>query len=68
MVTIPEVNLQKGKQNSWTVEIWIVDELQFKLAEEIYDSIRDCDTVICDISENLGFKGDNIKNVKDHVF
>ena len=27
MVTIPEVNLQKGKQNSWTVAVWIADEL-----------------------------------------
>ena len=27
LVTIPEVNLQKGKQNSWTVELWIADEL-----------------------------------------
>ena len=43
------------------------DELQFKLAEEIYDSIRECDTDICDIAQNLGFKADNIKNVKDHV-
>ena len=45
-----------------------VNELQFKLAEKIYDSIRECDTDICDIAENLGFKADNIKNVKDHVF
>jgi hypothetical protein len=44
------------------------DELQFILAEKIYDSIRECDTDICDIAENLGFKADNIKNVKDHVF
>ena len=44
------------------------DELQFKLAGKIYDSIRECDTDICDIAENLGFKADNIKNVKDHVF
>ena len=44
------------------------DELQFELAEEIYDSIRECDTDICDIAENLGFKAGNIKNVKDHVF
>ena len=44
------------------------DELQFKLAEKIYDSIRKSDTDICDIAENLGFKADNIKNVKDHVF
>ena len=27
LVTIPEVNLQKGKQNSWTVEVGIADEL-----------------------------------------
>ena len=27
MLTIPEINLQKGKQNSWTVEVWIADEL-----------------------------------------
>ena len=27
LVTIPEVNLQKGKQNSWTIEVWIADEL-----------------------------------------
>jgi len=44
------------------------DELQFKLAEKIYDSIREYDTDICNIAENLGFKADNIKNVKDHVF
>lgn len=41
------------------------DELQFKLAEEVYDSIRECDTDICDIAANLGFKADN---VKDHIF
>ena len=44
------------------------DELRFILAEKIYDSIRECDTDICDVAENLGFKADNIKNVKDHVF
>ena len=44
------------------------DELQFKLAEKIYDSIRECDTDVCDIAESLGFKANNIKNVKDHVF
>jgi uncharacterized protein (UPF0303 family) len=43
-------------------------QLGAKLAEQIYDSIRECDTDICDIAENLGFKADNIKNVKDHVF
>lgn len=44
------------------------DELGYKLADQIYDSIREFDTDICDIAENLGFKADNIKNVKDHVF
>ena len=43
------------------------DELQFKLAEEIYDPTRECDADICDSTENLGFKADNIKNVKDHI-
>ena len=38
------------------------------LAEQIYNSIRECDTHICDIAQNLRFKADNIKNVKDHVF
>jgi hypothetical protein len=44
------------------------DELQFVLAEKVYDSIRESDTDISDIASNLGFKADNIKNVKDHVF
>ena len=43
-------------------------ELGYKLADQIYDSIRESDTDICDIAKNLGFKADNIKNVKDHVF
>lgn len=43
-------------------------ELGDKLADQIYDSIRESDTDICDIAQNLGFKADNIKNVKDHVF
>ena len=43
-------------------------ELGYKLADQMYDSIRECDTDICDIAKNLGFKADNIKNVKDHVF
>ena len=43
-------------------------ELGYKLADQIYDSIRESDTDICDIAENLGFKTDNIKKVKDHVF
>ena len=31
----------------------IAEELQFTLAEQIYDSIRECDTDICDIASNL---------------
>lgn len=45
-----------------------VCELQSQLAEQIYDSIRDCDTDICDIARNLGFKAQNIKDIKEHVF
>lgn len=44
------------------------DELAYTLAEKIYDSIRETDTDISDIAENLGFKAENIKKVKDHVF
>lgn len=39
-----------------------------QLARQIYDAILECDTDICNIAENLGFKADNIKKVKDHVF
>ena len=34
-------------------------ELSDNLTDQIYDSIRECDTDICDIAENLGFKADN---------
>jgi len=34
----------------------------------MYSSIKRYDTDVCDIAQNLGFKADNIKNVKDHVF
>jgi len=44
------------------------NELSYKLTDKIYDSIRSCHTHICDIAENLGFKADSIKTVKDHVF
>ena len=43
-------------------------ELADKLADQIYHSIRESNTDICDIAANLGFKADNIKNVKDHIF
>lgn len=44
------------------------DELGYELADQIYYSIRKSDRDICDIAENLGFKTNNIKNIKDHVF
>jgi hypothetical protein len=43
-------------------------ELNDKLAKQIYDSIRKSDMDIWHIAKNLGFKTDNIKNLKDHVF
>ena len=43
-------------------------ELRYELADQIYESIRECDTDICNIAKNLGFKAENIKNVKEHVF
>lgn len=64
------VTIQVGKQ-TYTIKNKYGDgayELSDKLAEQIYDSIRECDTDISDIAENLGFKADNIKNVKHHVF
>lgn len=39
-----------------------------KLAEKIYDLIKKCDNCVYNIAANLGFKAENIKNVKDHVF
>ena len=42
--------------------------MSYLLAENMYDSIRVCDMDISDVAENLGFKADNIKNVKDHIF
>lgn len=52
-----ELNKQSNKK---LITIQVVDQT--------YNSIRECDTDICDVAENLGFKADNIKNVKDHVF
>ena len=39
LLTIPEVNLQKGKQNSWTVEVWIADELFYFLIRNLIYSL-----------------------------
>ena len=43
-------------------------ELQYKLAEQLYDSIRKSDTDICDIGKSTNIKADNIKKCKDHLF
>ena len=43
-------------------------ELQFKLADKLYDFMREKNTDISDIAANLGFKADNIKKCKDHIF
>jgi hypothetical protein len=76
--TMRELNCQSRKKK---VEIQVGDQMYIiknpnrcvyaladNLAEQIYDSIKKCDTDICDIAANLGFKANNIKNVKDHVF
>lgn len=44
------------------------DELQFKLIKKIYNSIKEFNTNVWDIAENIDFKVNNLKNVKDHVF
>ena len=43
-------------------------ELEEMLANQIYDGIRESDTDICTIASNVGYKADNIKKIKDHVF
>lgn len=43
-------------------------EWNAQLAHQIYESIRKCDTDILNIAINLGFKGNNIKKMKEHVF
>ena len=39
-----------------------------QVGDQIYESIREFNTDICDIAQNLGSKADNIKNVKYYVF
>jgi hypothetical protein len=72
----------KRQSNKTTAKIKIVDQIYTikynkgdnvyilgnKLAEQLYDRIRESDTDVCDIASNLGFKANNIKNVKDHIF
>ena len=65
-----KVNVEVGNQ-IYTIKNPYRDDvytLASKLADQIYDSIRLSDTDICDIAKNLGFKAENIKNVKNHVF
>ena len=45
-----------------------VEDLAGKLADQLYNEIRESNFDVSDISRNTGFKADNIKNVKDHVF
>lgn len=45
-----------------------VDLLENKLAEQMYDSIRDNDKDIYDIAVYTKIKADNIKKCKDHIF
>lgn len=42
--------------------------LSDKLAEQIYDLIREWDIDIFDIGATTGFQQKNIKKLKDHVF
>jgi hypothetical protein len=42
--------------------------VRYKVAEQIYHSIRECDTDICDIAANLGFKADNIMSMEHKKF
>jgi len=45
-----------------------VDLLENKLAEQMYNSIRDNDKDISDIAVQTKIKADNIKKCKDHIF
>lgn len=39
-----------------------------KLADQVYDSIRESDMDISTIVDNLSFRADNIKKIKDYIF
>lgn len=43
-------------------------ELNFELANRIYELIRQSDEYICKIVSNIEFRTNDIKNIKDHVF
>jgi hypothetical protein len=34
--------------------------INIQVSDQIYNSIKECDTDICNIAENLGFKAENI--------
>ena len=70
------------KRKKRKVEIQVADRVYFidnldrdnaiiirdVLAEKVYDSRKETDTDISDIASNLGFKAENIKKIKEHVF
>ena len=72
----------KAQEHKKTVKIWIGDdryvvnnpdkwnanELQFDLAEKIYDNIRSSNDDVARIAKNYGWKVENVQKVKDHVF
>ena len=64
------INIQVAQQIYTITNLYgdSADELSYNLDDKIYDCIRECDTDISDIAQNLGFKADNIKKVKEHVF
>ena len=71
IITIQVADQTYNVKNPYCKKYYEFGELEIGnqiLADQVYDSIRECDTDICDIAQNLGFKADNIKNVKDHVF
>ena len=44
------------------------DHLSGKLANQIYDDIRECDSNSHKIAENLNDKAENVPKIKEHVF
>ena len=44
------------------------DHLSGKLADQLYDDIRECDTDISKIAKNINYKAENVRRIKDHVF
>ncbi len=44
------------------------EELGAKLAEKMYESVRESDIDISEIAKNLGYKLGHVKNIKNHIF